>query len=168
MDPANQSRRACSQSTFLHGYLQGIKAKPSQHKHRKQPHIVTIGRLPKSGQAAANVSGRIKSRNSFDKTADASRASHQLFPKHKKQAGEPEFAAARQQLAKKAASQVRKLGPVQHGGLQIVKTPLPEPFTIAADRILVSLDTVHPCIPTKAASGLCMTQGDASVMGFVT
>lgn len=146
MDAVIHSRRACSQPSFLYGYLQGLEAQPCQHKHRRQRHLVTIGRSPASGQASAHVSGKRKTNSTAGKTANTSRTTRQLFPKHNKQAGELEFAASRQRLAKKAASQVRKLGPVQQGGLQSAKALLPDPFTLAADRILVCLAMLHTWI----------------------
>ena len=58
--------------------------------------------------------------------------------KHTQQAEDQDAAAAKQQLAKKAAKQVRKLDLTQRAALLQGQKTLPDRFTVAAARILVS------------------------------
>lgn len=58
--------------------------------------------------------------------------------KHTQQAEDQDAAAAKQQLAKKAAKQVRKLDLTQRAALLQGQRTLPDRFTVAAARILVS------------------------------
>lgn len=63
--------------------------------------------------------------------------------RRKQQAEDQHFAAAKQQLAKKAATQVRKLDPALRAVILQGKKPLPQPFPAAAAEILVRAAPLH-------------------------
>ena len=67
----------------------------------------------------------------------------QLLTPHKQQAEDHHSAAVKQQLAKKAATQVRKLDPALRAVLLQGKKTLPQPFPAAANEILVTSAQCH-------------------------